>query len=151
MFTDEEIAPRVFLSDLIKTVKENIKFVQSDQNGVIWHLELRWNWTDVGTVLCLASNVCIMFTFQPFRKRELYKTSSMFQSSFVFSGHFPKTGRIHPLGTSLELILLPISSVLETILRWKLGKSGFIIEHFPCKNILKKTKSEIYLWSYFNA
>lgn len=41
MFTDEEIAPRVFLSDLIKTVKENIKFVQSDQNGVIWHLELR--------------------------------------------------------------------------------------------------------------
>ena len=47
----------------------------------------------------------------------IFKTSSMFQSSFVFSGHFPETGRIHPLGTSLELILLPISSVLETILR----------------------------------
>ena len=139
MFTDEEIAPRVFLSDLIKTVKENIKFVQSDQNGVIWHLELRWNWTDVGTVLCLASNVCIMFTFQPFRKRELYlKHRLCFKVLLFFSGHFPKTGRIHPLGTSLELILLPISSVLETILRWKLGKSGFIIEHFPCKTFWKK-------------
>ena len=26
-------------SDLVITGEENIKFVQSDQNGVIWHLE----------------------------------------------------------------------------------------------------------------
>ena len=42
MFTNGEIAQRpdrVLFSDLIKTVEENIKFVQSDQNGVIWHLE----------------------------------------------------------------------------------------------------------------
>ena len=109
-------------------------------------LDRRWN-CSLPRLKCLH-NVHISTISE---KGIIFKTSSMFQSSFVFSGHFPKTGRIHPLGTSLELILLPISSVLETILRWKLGKSGFIIEHFPCKNILKKTKSEIYLWSYFNA
>ena len=93
LFTDEEIAPRVFLSDLIKTVKENIKFVQSDQNGVIWHLELRWNWTDVGIVLWLASNVCIMFTFQPFRKRELYlKHCLCFEVLLFFPGTSPRLG-----------------------------------------------------------
>ena len=41
VYRDEDITLRreLFCFDLIKTVKENIKFVQSDQNGVIWHLE----------------------------------------------------------------------------------------------------------------
>ena len=60
MFTNEEISSRpdrVLFSDLIKTVEENIKFVQSDQNRVIWHLELSLNWTLTGTLLLLPLNV----------------------------------------------------------------------------------------------
>ena len=43
-------------------IKENIKFVQSDQNGAIWHLEvdiLNWNWS------WIRLNFIVHCNFQP--------------------------------------------------------------------------------------
>ena len=43
------------LPDLVKTIKENIKFVQSDQNGPIWHLGA----VEIGPELGLHLNICL--------------------------------------------------------------------------------------------
>ena len=42
-------------SDLVITGEENIKFVQSDQNGPIWHLGA----VEIGPELGLHLNICL--------------------------------------------------------------------------------------------
>ena len=84
-----------FFPYLVITVEENIKFVQSDQNRVIWHLELSLNWTLTGTLLLLPLNVWIHLNLGCMRRQVveiipsfIFHNIFLLRLSFLYFGAF---------------------------------------------------------------